>query len=166
MNKRLVGAIIPFGIILSLANCSNSTSTNNRVSTPDTNSIVVKQSPSEEAILAEQIDFIQEVYNKAVFTDTPDFAFFESCVATDAKHIFESEYDGGGSAPYKLRTGVQDGSGKSEVLEIKPEGNSWFSVVYTDMGYQGETRIKLIPNTEHQVPKWLLADFEQVFSEI
>lgn len=165
MNKKLVLGFMAAGTLLCLASCgSNSTITDK--TQPSAPVKTETQAPSKASFVEEQKAFIQDVYTKAVLTENPDFDFFEACIADEAKEKFASEYDGGGSAPYKLRTEAQDGNGKSEVLEITPETDGWFLVSYTDMGYKGKTRIKLIPNTKGGASGWLIADFEQIFNEI
>ena len=54
----------------------------------------------------------------------------------------EFEYDGGGYAVWIFRTGVQDGPSESQLRSITPEGDGWYKVSFSDMGYKGSCRFK------------------------
>lgn len=48
---------------------------------------------------------------------------------------------------YAMRTEMQDSNpetdGASMVNSIEPDGNDWYVVSYSDMGWSGKTRIKI-----------------------
>lgn len=75
-----------------------------------------------------------------------------------ANTIYESGY-----AVWLLRTGVQDGPGSSEVLDVKNEGPYTVLVTYSDMGYRGSTRLIMVrENGVWKVDNALKADGSSV----
>lgn len=61
-------------------------------------------------------------------------------------------------AYYELRTQEQDvkpgTSGESEITGIKSVGDGWYVVKYTDMGWPGMTRIKIVDGKIDDFTRW------------
>ena len=104
--------------------------------------------------IAKYTDLVNNVYNKFVFAidadlnDKPDIYF-----TANALKKLQDDYDfdcqdGPCYAFYALRTMMQDSrpgsDGESKVYGIEPSGDGCYVVLYSDMGWPGETRIKII----------------------
>ena len=119
-----------------------------------TETIVEHNSVANDTLVAinEDTNLINTAYEKFVFAidsqnEQPETYF----TANALKKLQEDyEYDCGEEpcyAFYALRTKMQDSNpetdGASMVNNIKPDGNDWYVVSYSDMGWTGKTRIKI-----------------------
>jgi hypothetical protein len=81
------------------------------------------------------------------------------------KKAYEAGYDCDNHdcyAAFALRTGAQDGPGKSGITNITPRSDGWYSVSYRDMGWKGVTDVKVV--SINGVPK--LDDYKLVYSNV
>lgn len=143
-----------FAIALTCAMCScgaKSTSTNE----VDHEGTEVAQSDS---IIKTQdySDLIKTVYEKFVFANDADTKasaqpgeYFTTNALKKLKDRYEFDCESGDCyAYYEMRTQEQDDkpgtTGESEITEINSVGDDWYVVKYTDMGWPGMTRIKIV----------------------
>ncbi|MCX4284751.1 MULTISPECIES: hypothetical protein [Duncaniella] len=105
--------------------------------------------------IAEYTDLVNNVYNKFVFAidadvnDKPEIYFTDNALKKlQEDYDFDCQNDGPCYAFYALRTMMQDSrpgsDGESKVYGIEPSGDGWYVVLYSDMGWPGKTRIKII----------------------
>lgn len=102
----------------------------------------------------EYIDQIKTAYNRFVFAidsdgDMAPEIYFTANALKKLQDDYEYDcYEGPCYAYYALRTGEQDSKpgsdGTSEILGIEPIDNDWYIVSYSDMGWYGKTRVKII----------------------
>lgn len=100
-------------------------------------------------------DLIKTVYEKFVFAidaNSEVFAhpeqYFTAYALRKLKDSYEFDCENGDCyAYYELRTQQQDSkpytNGESHIICIESEGDYWYIVKYSDMGWSGKTRIKI-----------------------
>lgn len=104
------------------------------------------------------IDVINAVYDKFVFAidcagdeiGSPEKYFTANALKKlQEDYTFDCE-EGPCYAYYALRTEAQDSKpgsdGASRICNIEPLGDGWYIVSYSDMGWPGQTRIRIIDN--------------------
>lgn len=107
----------------------------------DTDSAVVKEAAVEDTSAAD-IEMLKQFYKKCVFgTSSPKSFCAQNCLK---KLVAANEYDDGGYATWEFRTGAQDGDGPSEVTDVQPDGDGWYTVSYIDMGAKGVTKVLVV----------------------
>lgn len=99
-------------------------------------------------------DLISHVYDKfvfAIYSDGNDYPedYFTINALKKLEANYEFDCEGGPCyAFYELRTNRQDSrpgtEGESVILSMEPCGDGWYSVSYSDMGWHGMTRIKIV----------------------
>ena len=101
-------------------------------------------------------DLIKTVYSKFVFAIDADpevYAHPERYFTANALKKLKDSYefdceDNDCYAFYELRTQEQDSkpgtTGESDVTDIESIGDNWYVVKYSDMGWFGMTRIKIV----------------------
>lgn len=100
-------------------------------------------------------DLIKIVYGKFVFDNGADTAaahpeeYFTANALKKLKDSYEFDCESGNCyAYYELRTQEQDEkpgtTGESEITNIEIIGDNWYVVKYSDMGWSGMTRIKIV----------------------
>ena len=101
-------------------------------------------------------DLIKTVYAKFVFAIDADpevYAHPELYFTANALKKLKDSYeldceDNSCYAFYALRTQEQDSkpgtTGESEITDIESIGDNWYVVKYSDMGWSGMTRIKIV----------------------
>ena len=101
-------------------------------------------------------DLIKTVYSKFVFAIDADpevYAHPERYFTASALKKLKDSYefdceDNNCYAFYELRTQEQDSkpgtTGESEITDIESIGDNWYVVKYSDMGWSGMTRIKIV----------------------
>ena len=162
MKKILFPLIVP-SVFLFLASCSNSPEKASPAETGvDSTSTRVDPAATKVDSLASTVEapqtttaeeeklvtvFLTDLYEKYVLDIIPgshDFIKIESHFSPKIlkKMRKEFEYDGGGYAVWIFRTGVQDGPSESQLRSITPEGDGWYKVSFSDMGYKGSCRFK------------------------
>ena len=162
MKKILFTLIVP-SVFLFLASCSNSPekaspaetgvdSTSTRVDSAATkveSQASTVESPQTTTAEEEKLVtvFLKDFYEKHVLDIIPgshDFMKIESHFSPKIlkKMREECDYEGGGYALWIFRTGVQDGPSESQLRSITPEGDGWYKVSFSDMGYKGSCRFK------------------------
>lgn len=104
--------------------------------------------------LSYNIDLIITVYNKFVFAiDSSEALSPEEYFTANALKKLQDDYtfdcdNGPCYAYYALRTEAQDSKpgsdGASLIHDIRPTGDGWYTVSYSDMGWPGKTRIKVV----------------------
>lgn len=99
---------------------------------------------------------IKTVYEKFVFAidaDPEAYSHPERYFTTNALKTLKDSYEfdcenGDCYAYYELRTQEQDSkpgtTGESDVTDIESIGDNWYVVKYSDMGWSGMTRIKIV----------------------
>ena len=111
-------------------------------------------------------NLIKTVYAKFVFADVyPENAHPERYFTASALKKLKDNYDydcedNNCYAYYALRTGEQDykpgTTGESEITDIESIGDNWYVVKYSDMGWSGMTRIKII---DGKIDDFIFDDF-------
>ena len=101
-------------------------------------------------------DLIKTVYEKFVFAVDADpevYAhpelYFSANALKKLKDSYEFDCENNDCyAFYELRTQEQDSkpgtNGESKVINIESNDNDWYIVKYSDMGWDGTTRIKIV----------------------
>lgn len=99
-------------------------------------------------------DLINTVYDRFVFAiDATGDMTPENYFTANALKKLQGEYEydcdeGDCYAFYALRTTEQDSKpgadGSSSITGIEPDGEGWYVVSYSDMGWPGKTRIKIV----------------------
>lgn len=101
-------------------------------------------------------DLIKTVYAKFVFAIDADpevYAHPERYFTANALKKLNDSYefdceDNNCYAFYELRTQEQDSkpgtTGESEITDIESVGDNWYVVKYSEMGWSGMTRIKIV----------------------
>ena len=160
MKKILFTLIVP-SVFLFLASCSNSPEKASPAETGvDSTSTRVDSAATKVDSLASTVEspqtttaeeeklvtvFLKDLYEKYVLEirGYHDFSKIKSHFSPKIlkKMRKEFEYDGGGYAVWIFRTGVQDGPSESQLRSITPEGDGWYKVSFSDMGYKGSCRI-------------------------
>lgn len=116
----------------------------------------VEQNPVIDKALMDStinIDLINTVYDKFVFAiDADSNVTPETYFTANALKKLQEDYDFDCDeepcyAYYALRTGMQYSKpgtdGSSQIYSIEPE-DDWYVVFYSDMGWSGKTRIKIV----------------------
>lgn len=102
---------------------------------------------------AANIDLLNAVYNKFVFMVGSDGLNPEEYFTPNAMKKLQEAYgfdkaDGSHYAYYGLRTGAQDSKpgvdDVSKIYGIESAGDGWYVVSYSDMGWPGKTRIRIV----------------------
>lgn len=120
--------------------------------------VAAVQSTETDKALAESsrdIDVINTVYDKFVFAidcsgdelNNPEKYFTANALKKlQEDYTFDCD-DGACYAYYALRTHAQDSKtgsdGASHIYNIEPLGDCWYIVSYSDMGWPGQTRIRI-----------------------
>ena len=138
-------------ILAGLASCGASSDKNYK------ETIVEQSSIADEGVSvesAESISLINTVYEKFVFaidsqSDENPEKYFSDNALKKLQKDYEFDCDEGSCyAFYALRTEMQDSSpdtdGVSKICDIELDGDGWYIVSYSDMGWTGKTRIKII----------------------
>lgn len=97
---------------------------------------------------------INGVYDRFVFAvgtdgmDNPEDYFTDNALKQLQEDYDYDCEDGPCYAYYALRTGEQDSKpdsdGLSRIYSVEPTGDGWYTVSYSDMGWFGKTRIKVV----------------------
>ena len=99
------------------------------------------------------IELLNTVYNNFVFRVGSDGINPEEYFTPKAMKKLRDAYgfdreNGSHYAYYELRTGAQDSrpgaDGMSVIYSINPDGNGWYVVSYSDMGWPGKTRVRIV----------------------
>lgn len=136
-------------MLLCLGSCGPSTNKNNLDTPVESPSEEVKSSAEKD----KDIELISTVYEKFVFAIDADESivpetYFTANALKKLLEDYESDCeDGPCYAFYALRTGMQDSKPGSDeasmVYSIDSDGDDWYVVTYSDMGWPGKTRIKI-----------------------
>lgn len=122
--------------------------------TPET--CVEQKSETEDRFTddSENTNLINTVYEKFVFAiDSVDEIVPETYFTDNALQKLQEDYDfdcdeGPCYAFYALRTEMHDSNPESdeesEINSIEVAEDGWYTVSYTDMGWPGKTRIKIV----------------------
>lgn len=131
-------------LFMALTSCGNGAKSN----TSNADTIAIEKADTVKTISDDDaIEQITTLYNDAVLHPLRDVTPVIERLCTDSlkqKLAAAYDYDGEGYAVWKFRTGLQDGDGDSRVNEIKPIGDGWYEVDFTDMGWHGTKKIKVI----------------------
>ena len=142
---------ISFALLLAvLISCGATADKNTKDLIADQDSIVDKVI----ADITDDIDLITNVYDTFVFAvdsqgDLTPESYFTDNALKKLQNDYEFDCDEGPCyAFYALRTGMQDSKpgtdGASQIHDIEPDGDWWYVVTYSDMGWHGETRVSVI----------------------
>lgn len=111
----------------------------------------VYDTPSDSS---ENINLITTVYNRLVFAidsdgDIAPETYFTANALKKLQEDYEYDCDEGPCyAYYALRTEAQDSNPESDeesqIINIEPDGDDWYVVSYSDMGWSGKTRVKIV----------------------
>lgn len=120
--------------------------------------VAAVQSTETDKALAESsrdIDVINTVYDKFVFAidcsgdelNNPE-KYFTANALKKLQEDYTFDCDDGACYAYSaLRTHAQDSKtgsdGASQICNIEPIGDGWYMVSYSDMGWPGQTRIRI-----------------------
>ena len=143
-----------FAITLASAICSCGAK---NPSVNETESVERERVSSDSCINSQDYsDLIKTVYSKFVFAIDADpevYAHPERYFTASALKKLRDSYkfdceDYNCYAFYELRTQEQDSkpgtTGESEITDIESIGDNWYVVKYSDMGWLGMTRIKIV----------------------
>ena len=176
MKKILFSLIVP-SVFLFLASCSNSPEKASPAETGvDSTSTKVDSAATKVDSFASTVEtpqitkaeeeklvtvFLKDLYEKYVLDiirTSHDFSEIKSHFSPKIlkKMRKEFEYEGGGYALWIFRTGVQDGPSESKLGSIKPEGDGWYKVSFSDMGFKSSCRFK----AEIRDGKVFISDYE------
>lgn len=149
MNSKTMKIFIYALMILCLGACGSSTNRINLDTPVESPSEEVKSSAEKD----KDIELINTVYEKFVFAiDADESIVPEKYFTANALKKLQEDYefdceDGPCYAFYALRTGMQDSKPGSDeasmVYGIDSDGDGWYIVTYSDMGWPGKTRIKI-----------------------
>lgn len=135
-------------LLVALASCGVSVDK----STAET--IVEQNSVANDTLaeISDDISLINIAYEKFVFAIDSQNVQPETYFTTNALKKLQEDYEYDCDeepcyAFYALRTKMQDSNpetdGSSKVNNIEPDGNDWYVVSYSDMGWTGKARIKI-----------------------
>ncbi|MBQ6155512.1 MAG: hypothetical protein IJK22_02820 [Bacteroidales bacterium] len=139
-----------------LISCANKSKKNDSQQSAEVEDTTIVENLEEERLAKE---FLTSLYNDYVFGHQ-NFSKIKSHFSEKILNRLrnEFEYDGEGYAIWLFRTGTQDGpSNICQVNSIDKGENGWYTVSYTDMGYDGKCRF-LIEIQDNDV---FVLDFEQ-----
>lgn len=118
---------------------------------------VTDSQPAVETTTSDSSDnvaLINAVYEKFVFATDSDGdmnpeTYFTANALKKLQDDYEFDCDEGPCYAFNaLRTEMQDskpGSDEASVVcEIEPDGDGWYAVSYSDMGWPGKTRVRII----------------------
>ena len=149
---KYIKLIFAFALAYAMCSCgANNTSANE-------DERVEKESVTSESGINPQdySDLIKTVYAKFVFSSDADSEvyahperYFTANALKKLKDSYEFDCDGDNCyAFYELRTKEQDSkpgtTGESRIINIESIGDAWYIVKYSDMGWPGMTRIKIV----------------------
>lgn len=130
--------------------CGSSTAEKTAVAAGEQDSVLDKTIMES----SENIDLINTVYDKFVFAiDSDGKSLPETYFTPNALKKLQADYEFDCEetpcyAFYALRTEKQDSNpesdGVSQIYSIESEGNGWYAVAYSDMGWPGKTRVKVL----------------------
>lgn len=99
-------------------------------------------------------DFIRNMYEEVLYEDY-DFLEQHCTKALLDRLAAEYDYEGGGYAVWKFRSGAQDGPTREHaIISIEDLGNGWYLYTAIDMGITFTKKIKL----SHEGGKSLIED--------
>lgn len=113
----------------------------------------------------DEMGFIRDMYEKVLYED---YSFLEEhCSEGLLADLSDSyDYDGGGYAVWKFRSGAQDGpSDEHALISIEDEGNGWYRYTAIDMGITFTKRIKI----SHEGGRFMIenvADFHKIIAPL
>lgn len=156
MKKILIIALVTTASLL--ISCANKSNKNDSQSSEETIEDTTIVENLEEERLAKE--FLTTLYKDYVF-GFQNFSKIKSHFSEKILNRLRNEFvydDGNGYAIWLFRTGTQDGpSNICQVNSIDKGENGWYTVSYTDMGYDGKCRF-LIEFRDNNV---FVLDFEQ-----
>ena len=175
MKKIFYTLIVP-SVFLFLASCSNSPEKASPAETGvDSTATRVDSAATKVDSLASTVEapqttkaeeeklvtaFLTDLYEKYVLDirGSHDIRKIRSHFSSEIlkKMRKEYDYDDGGYASWIFRTGAQDGPGESQLRSITPEGDGWYKVSFSDMGYKSSCRFK----AEIRDGKVFISDYE------
>ncbi len=141
-------------LIAAMASCGASADKKADTAAPDSVPVAA------EAAVVENTDdasaLINTVYEKFVFaidmdeSVTPE-TYFTANALKKLQADYEFDCDEGPCYAYNaLRTDMQDSNPDSDessrIESIEPDGEGWYIVTYSDMGWPGKTKIKVTDN--------------------
>lgn len=106
-------------------------------------------------------EFIRSMYEESLYED---YTFLEQHCSKDLIEKLSEEYDyeGGGYAVWKFRSGAQDGPSNEHALKsIDDEGDGWYRYTAIDMGITFTKRIKLSHKGGKSIIEDLMDDLEE-----
>ena len=143
-----------FAITLASAMCSCGA---HNSSANETESVEKETVSSDSGINSQDYsNLIKTVYSKFVFAIDADLEvyshperYFTASALKKLKDSYEFDCeDNNCYAFYELRTQEQDSkpgtTGESDITDIESIGDNWYVVKYSDMGWLGMTRIKIV----------------------
>jgi len=148
-----------FAITLAINFCACATNNNSSADTESVKPEVETIDSTSDSTINTQADYsdlIKTVYEKFVFAVDADpevYAHPEQYFTANALKRLKDSYefdceDNDCYAFYALRTQEQDSkpgtNGDSSVVNIESVGDGWYIVKYSDMGWSGMTRIKIV----------------------
>lgn len=150
--KSVLGAFLLAALVSACGEKSKNIDTSEK---PIANPPIAEQTVPEDTVAVidntKDIDLINSVYTKYVFgneeINNPE-KFFTAHALKKLQADYEYDcYEGNCYAFWALRTGAQDSkpgtNEKSEIFSIEPSDEGLYVVSYSDMGWNGKTRIKI-----------------------
>lgn len=131
--------------------CRQEKATNRDAKTKDSLQTVFRQD-SIAMVKEDSIDkvqtictFIKQMYNRGLYNKGS--FLHQHCTERfiiELHYIYAQEYDGNerALAEWVFRSSVQDGKGKSRIVEVKPVGNDWYRYEFYDMGNHAINELK------------------------
>lgn len=135
-----------------LVSCGAST-TQDTASASGEHDSVAAVTPMDNTASADLIHSVYDIFVFAIDADNDEIdhpeKYFTPAALKKLQEAYEFDCD---EAPcyayYALRTEEQDANpesdGSSRITAIEPTGDGWYTVSYSDMGWQGKTRIRIV----------------------
>jgi len=149
---KYIKLIFAFALAYAMCSCGAKNTSANEAERVETEKVT-----SDSGINSQDYsDLIKTVYAKFVFAtdaDPEEYATPERYFTANALKKLKDSYefdceDNNCYAFYELRTQEQDSkpgtTGESDIINIESLGDDWYVVKYSDMGWSGMTRIKIV----------------------
>lgn len=133
----------------SIATIDSVAVTDEEVATIDTvtaDTVAADVTPNKEIV--EEYDLIKEFYTYIIGEKEMTEDVLDAFLSKDMKQSLWELDEDGHYAYWRFRTAAQEGNeepvGSDGIKTVSSDGNSWYTVSYVDMGYNGLTKVKVV----------------------
>lgn len=147
---RIVNLVICFLMLAGLVSCGSKTKDGTSSEQSASDSITTEIAIND----TDYTDLVKKIYDKFVFAidsdvDVKPEDYFTANALRKLKDVYEYDCeDSPCYAYYALRTPEQDSkpgtNGESKIYDVERTDGEWYIVSYSDMGWPGRTRIKIV----------------------